>query len=178
MPVQVAFRLVEPALHVAFPLVQRLIVRLPLLLLSQLVQLGEHGVRLPLRLLHDAPGVGLALAAGVVAGFFHLLAGRPRLPRVLLPLPPQAIRLVLGFFQPLPLFLQLGQHVLEPHGLVVHLRLGVFDHALVQPQPPGDGEGIGLARYADQQPVGGAQRLHVELAAGVLHPRRGHGEGL
>ena len=48
--VQVAFRLVETALHVAFPLVQRLIVRLLLLLLSQLIQLGEHGVRLPLRL--------------------------------------------------------------------------------------------------------------------------------
>ena len=49
---------------------------------------------------------------------------------------------------------------------------------LLQPQPPGDGKGVGLARYADEQPVGGPQRLHVELTAGVLHPRRGHGEGL
>ena len=28
------------------------------------------------------------------------------------------------------------------------------------------------------KPVGGRQRLHVELAGGVLHPCRSHGEGL
>ena len=72
----------------------------------------------------------------------------------------------------------MGQHVLEPHGFTVHLGLGVLDDALVQPQPPGDGKGVGLARYADEQPVGGPQRLHIELTAGVLYPRRGHGKGL
>ena len=41
----------------------------------------------------------------------------------------------------------------------------------------GDGEGVGLAGDADEEPVGGAQGLHVELAGGVLHPGGGHGKG-
>ncbi|CAN4071260.1 Galactarate dehydratase, partial [Dysosmobacter welbionis] len=67
---------------------------------------------------------------------------------------------------------------LEPDALAAHLPLGGGNDVLRQPQPPGDGKGVGFAGNADQQPVGGRQRLHVELAGGVLHPCRSHGEGL
>ena len=110
-------------------------------------------------------------------GLLHLLAEGAGLAGILLPLLPQAVRLVLSLLQPLALLLQLGQYILEPHGFAVHLGLGGLDDALVQPQPPRDGEGVGLAGDADKQPVGGPQGLHVELAAGILHPRRSHGEG-
>ena len=55
--------------------------------------------------------------------------------------------------------------------------MGVGDNFIGQAQPPGDGKGIGLAGDADQQPVSGAEGLHIELAGGVLHSRRGHGKG-
>ena len=147
------------------------------LLLPQLLQLGKDLLRFLLSLPHDALGLGLALGPGVLLGLFHLLPEDTCLAGVLLTLLPQAVGLGLGLFQPLPLLLQLGQHVLKPEGLAVHLGLGVGDNALVQSQPPGDGEGVGLAGDAHQQTVGGPQRLHVEFAAGVLHSRRGHGEG-
>ena len=169
--------LVQTVPHGGLGVVELLEVDLLLLLAAQLVQLGENFVGLGLGLAHDALGLGLALGAGVVLGFFHLLPEGPGLSGVLLPLTPQAIRLGLGLLQPLALLLQLGQHVLEADGVAVHLGLGVGDNALVQSQPPGDGEGVGLAGDANQQSVGGAQGLHVELTAGVFHPRRGHGEG-
>ena len=177
MLVQRCLRLLQAAADVGLAVVYRLIVA-ALLLLPQLVQLGKYLLRLLLGLPHDAPRLGLAFGTGVVLGLLHLLPERPGLAGVLLPLLPQAIRLGLGLFQPLALLLQLGQHVLEPDGFAVHLGLGRLDDALVQSQPPGDGKGVGLAGDADEQPVSGPQGLHVELTAGVLHPRRGHGEGL
>ena len=111
-------------------------VRLLLHFFAQLVQLGENLVHLLLRLPHDAFGLVFALAAGVFLGLFHLFAEAPRFAGVLLALLPEAVGLVLRLLQPLPLFLQLGQHVLKAHGLAVHLLLGRLNHRLVQPQPP------------------------------------------
>ena len=39
-------------------------------------------------------------------------------------------------------------------------------------------EGVSFSRDPDQQAVGGAQRLHVKLAAGVFHAGSGQGENL
>ena len=59
-----------------------------------------------------------------------------------------------------------------------HQLPGPVHDAPVQSQPPGDGEGVGLPRHPDEQPVGGPQGGHVELAAGVLHPVGLQGVGL
>ena len=141
-------------------------------------ELLEHLVRRGTGVPQDALGLCLAPAPGVVLGPLHLVPELPGLAGILLPLAQQAVRLLLPLLQRLALFLQLGQDVLEPDALAAHLLLGGGDDVLRQPQPPGDGKGVGLAGNADQQPVGGGQCLHVELAGGVLHPRRGHGEGL
>ena len=61
---------------------------------------------------------------------------------------------------------------------VFHLRLGFFNDGLGKPQPLRDRKGIRLARDADEQLVGRAERFYVELAARVLHARGRHGEGL
>ena len=80
---------------------------------------------------------------------------RARLASVL-PLAQQAVRLLLAASPGAWRFsLQLGQDVLEPDALAAHLLLGGGDDLLRQPQPPGDGKGVGLAGNADQQPVGG-----------------------
>ncbi len=47
-----------------------------------------------------------------------------------------------------------------------------------RPSFAGDGKGVALAGDADEQPVGGAQGLHVEFAAGIFHPGCGQGEDL
>ena len=107
----------------------------------------------------------------------HLFPEFPGFPGVLLPLAVQPVSLLLSLFQRLPLGLQLGQHVLKPNAVLAHLRLGVGDNFIGQAQPPRDGKGIGLAGDADQQPISRAEGLHIELAGGVLHSRRGHGKG-
>ena len=69
----------------------------------------------------------------------------------------------------------MGEHVLEAHVLRVNAGGGLLDDGLGQAQPLRDGKGVGLAGDADEQAVGGGQGVHVELAGGVLYPRRGHG---
>ena len=53
------------------------------------------------------------------------------------------------------------------------MLLRLLNDFLGKPQFPGDGEGIALAGDADQQVIGGAQALHIKLAACVLHSRSG-----
>ena len=90
----------------------------------------------------------------------------------------QTVDLLLFLFELLALDLQLRQHVLEADALRVHLLLRRLDDARVEAEPRGDGEGVGLAGDADEELIGGAKRLHVELTARVLDARRGHGKGL
>ena len=54
------------------------------------------------------------------------------------------------------------------------MGVGPLDDVLRQTETARDRKGVGLARHADQQPVGGPQSLHVELTAGILHPLSGH----
>ena len=145
---------------------------------AHFLQLGEDGVRLLAGVLQDAAGLSLAPAAGVLLGLFHLLPELPGTSGVLLPADGQAVQLLLLLFQGLALGLQLGDDILQAVALAVHLALGVGDDVLAEAQALGDGEGVGLPRDADEQAVGGPQSLHIELAGGVLHPRRGHGKGL
>ena len=143
-----------------------------MLLAAQLVELGEDGVDLRLRLADDALGLGFALAAGVLLGLFHLLAEGARLARVLLALLPETVGLALRALKPLALLLELRQHVLEADGLAVHLRAGGLDHVLIKTEAARDGEGVGLAGDTDEQAVRRAERLDIELAGRVLHARR------
>ena len=147
------------------------------LLLPHLFQFRKHSVRSGAGVPQDALGFGLAPAAGVFLGPLHLLPELPRLAGVLFPLAVQPVCLLLPLFQCLPLFFQLGQHILKPHAVPAHLGLRVRNHLVRQAQPPGDGKGVGLAGDSDQQPVGRAESLHVELAGGVFHPHGGHGKG-
>lgn len=75
--VQGLLGLVQTVPHGGLGVVELLEVDLLLLLAAQLVQLGENFVGLGLGLAHDALGLGLALGAGVVLGFFHLLPEGP-----------------------------------------------------------------------------------------------------
>ena len=103
----------------------------------------------------DALGLRLPPAPGVLLGPLHLFPELPGPAGVLLPLAQEPVRLQLPFLQGLALGLQLGQHVLKPYALAAELPPGTVDHRLRQAQPPGDGEGVGFARDAGQQAVGG-----------------------
>ena len=163
--------------HSGAGIVHRLRICLLLLFLPQFLQLGKNLIRPLLRLADNALGFRLTLAAGILLGPFHLFAEGAGLAGVLLPAAPQAFGFILRLFQALALFLQLRQHILKADRFAVHLRLGVLNNALVQPQTAGNRKGIGLAGNTDQQAVGGPQRGHIELAGGILHPCRGHGKG-
>ena len=141
-------------------------------------ELREHLVRRGTGVPQDALGLRLAPAAGILLGPLHLLPEFPGLAGILLPLVIEAVGLLLPLFQSLAFGLQLGEHILKPDALTAHLDLGRLDDLVRQAQPFGDGEGVGLAGDADEQAVGGAEGLHIKFTGGVLHPRRGHGEGL
>ena len=49
---------------------------------------------------------------------------------------------------------------------------------LLQPQLSGNGKGIALAGNADEQPVGGRERIHIELTGSILHAVCGQGVNL
>ena len=175
---QILLRLVELAPNGGAGLVDILPVRLLLLGPPELVELLKYGVGLGPGLPDDPPGLRLAPGPGVVLGTLHLLPELPGPLGVGLPLGPEPGGLVPVLLQALALLLQLGEHVLKADGLAVHLGLGGVNDRRVQPQPLGDGKGVGLAGDADEKLVGGPQGLYVKLAGGVLDPRRGHGKGL
>ncbi len=70
----------------------------------------------------------------------------------------------------LPLLLQSADHVFKGQALAVDTRFRLFNNIRVQPQPLGNGEGVGFARNAEYQLVGGLQRGHVKFTGGVFHP--------
>ena len=90
-------------------------------------------------------------------------------------LPAQLLGLFPLLLHGLALDIQLTEHVLKADVFRVDAVGGLLDDTVRQPQPPGDGKGVGLARHADEHPVGGSQGLHIELTGGVLHPSGGHG---
>ena len=152
---------------------------LPVLLLlgflTHVSQLPEHFVGRAAGLLQDGPG--LCFGAGLVF-LLLLLQGVPvflGLGSGLLHLQAELGGLTLLLLHLLALLVQLGEHILKAHVLRVQAGGGLFNDILGQAQPAGDGEGVGFSRDAQDQPVGGGQGLHVELAGGVLHPVGGHG---
>ena len=149
---------------------------LPLfLLLLHLIQLVEHCVGHGTGFCEDFP----RLFSRTVQQFGPL--GLQPLPMllgsggVLLHLQPQTGGLPLLRLHLLALALHLAQHVLKLDVLPIQMPACQLDDVLRQTQPPGDGEGVGLAGDADEEAIGGTEGLHVELTGGVLHPGGGHG---
>ena len=166
-------RLVEQVPGLGPALVHLLPVQvLPLL---QLLQLGQGQVAGRPGLVDDGPGLGLGLLHHLRPLLLQLLPVLPGLGGRLLHLQLEPAGRVPLPLHLLPLLVQLGEHVLEAHVLRVQPGGGLVDDILRQAQPPGDGEGVGLAGDAQHQPVGGGQGVHIELTGGVLHPGGGHG---
>ena len=88
---------------------------------------------------------------------------------------PQGFQLVLHFAAVL---LQAAHHLLKCVALPADQLPGTVHNGGVHAQALGDGKGVGLARHADEQPVGGPQGGHVELAAAVLHLHAGCLDGV
>ena len=75
--------------------------------------------------------------------------------------------LLLCLLHLLPLLVELSQNVLEVHVVLADKTAGLLQNGLVDAEPLGDGERIGLAGHADEQPVGRLERLDVKLARRV-----------
>ena len=86
----------------------------------------------------------------------------------------EPFRLHPGSLHLLPLAFQLRKHVLKVLVALVNQIVRFLEDFLGQPQLPGNGESIGLAGNADEQPVGRPQGLHVKLAGGVDNPLGAH----
>ena len=146
----------------------------PVLTFSDLFQLSQCQIAGRPGLVYDRPGLRLGFGHGLLPLLFQLLAVLPGLGGGLLHLQLQLPGLFPLLLHLLPLLIQAGQHILKPHVLRVQPGGGLLDDVLRQAQPPGDGEGVGLARDAQHQPVGGGQGVHIELTGGIFHPLRGH----
>ncbi|GBD15934.1 hypothetical protein HRbin26_00829 [bacterium HR26] len=157
--------------------------------LRGLLDLDRLGALLPRRLAAEVPeqlaGLGqLDLDLG------QRLLARPaplqlRLAQQLLSLPAQSFGLGPGSARLLELSLSrlaaspdLDQQLFCPLGGRVEVTPGLLDHRLVEAQAPRDDQRIRLPRHAGDQPVGGYERLQVELHARVLQPGHGVGERL
>ena len=140
-----------------------------LFVLLQLAQLIGETVGLVLHLLGHLAGLqacglqlGLALLDQCVvflAGGFQLVFGFGF----------RLFRLVLAGLQLQLQVVQLGQHAVQPLVVVGQVGLRPLDHPGRYAQLLADQEGVGFARYAHAQLVGGAQALHIELTTGVHH---------
>ena len=73
---------------------------------------------------------------------------------------------------------QICKQILEAFLILCNVSFGILDDMIRQAQPCGNGEGVALAGYADEQAVSGPESLHVKFAAGVFHKRRGEGVDL
>ena len=125
-------------------------------------------------------------APGVLLGLFDLRFAAA-LDLFLQPfrLVAQFLRLLMRFlgqaallFGDLAVVFRAGDDVLEADLVAGEVLAGLLDEKVRQAQLAGNFKGVGLARHADGEAVGGPERLHVELHGGVFHPRRGEGEGL
>ena len=147
-------------------------------LLPHVAQLLEDLVGGAAGIVQDGAGLGLRAGLGLFLLFLQLVPVGLGLGAGLLHLPAELGGLTLFLLHLLALVVELGQHVLKAHVLCVHAGRSVLDDFFRDAQPPRNGKGVGLAGDAHQQAIGRGQRLHVELAGGVLHPRRRHGVDL
>ncbi len=91
---------------------------------------------------------------------------------------PEALHLGFGVLHLLALLLQLGEHVLKVLVVLAQRVLRLLQDCLGQAQAAGDGEGIGLARHTEKQPVRRLKSLHVKLARRVVDAVRVKGVDL
>ena len=75
----------------------------------------------------------------------------------------------------LPLLLQLGQHRLKILITFTNQIIRFLQNLLRKTKLAGNRKGVGFARDADQQLIGGTQCLHVKFAGGVDDTGRLHG---
>ena len=163
--------LIEAAAQLASGLVDELGVFLLVCVPAHLVELAEGLLGGLARLVQDA----LGLPAGLLIGFFQphlqLRLEESGLFGVLLGLAEFDGGLRALLFELQARLLELLDGGLKARALGADAGSRVLDDALTESKTAGDGEGVGFARNAHQQPIGGAQGLHVKLAGGVLYPR-------
>ena len=87
----------------------------------------------------------------------------------------KTFRFLTGGFHLLPLLLQLIQNILKILVTLTHQVIGFLQDLLRKAQFSGNGKGIGLARNADQQLIGGPQGFHIEFAGSVDNTLGPHG---
>ena len=87
----------------------------------------------------------------------------------------QTLRFHAGRFHLLTLLLQLGQHILKVFVTLAYQVVCFLQNVLRQAQLPGNGEGVGLARNANEQLISGLEGLYVELAGGIDDALGSHG---
>ena len=115
----------------------------------------------------------LGLFPGVLQQLFPLLLnggiGLFRLLLVFLCFLPLSLSQLQLVFHLLPLFFQGADHIFKLDVLAVHAAFGLLNDLHAQPQPLGNGKGVGFARDTEHQLVGGLQSGHIKLAGGVFH---------
>ncbi|MNJ36860.1 hypothetical protein D3C77_316650 [compost metagenome] len=57
--------------------------------------------------------------------------------------------------------------MLNPQILFLHFTTGEIQNLLRQAEPLGDRKGIASSRYADEQAISRAERVHIKLHAGI-----------
>ena len=149
-----------------------------LLLLLHALQIRNDALGFAARLLHDAACVRLGFLDGVLALVFHLLAELLGLVAQLDRLSARLTRNLALAFRHLTVIFRVGDNVLKAHGVAGQQLLRVVNEVFRQTQTAADFKGVGLARHADGQAVGRAQRLHIELDGSVLHALGGQCECL
>ena len=136
------------------------------------LQLGDHGLAFPPRLLKNPFCFLPGLPQGRFPFVFHL-------PAQLLRFVPKSDRFLSGLLgnlpfplRHLPVIFRIGNHVFKANCVTAQQLSRRVNQVLRQSQPPADFKGVALSRYSDGKPVGGPQGLHVEFNRGVLHALR------
>ena len=175
---KVLLRLVEAPPQLGAGLVRGAVVLVGVRPGAHLVYLGEGGLRRLARLGNYPLRVPLGLHLRLLQAQLELDPYLGRLLAVLLGLAQLLLRLLPVALQRLAHGLELFNRGLEAGALGADAALCVRDYLLRHAQALRDGEGVGLAGDAHQQPVGRAQGRHVELAGGVHDALGGRGVDL
>ena len=139
------------------------------------VQIPDGRVVLALGVSEDVRGLFIGLLQDVFPLLFKLLFLLLQLFEAALKnliLVTDRIRLALG---PAALPLQVSEQVFEGELLCTHIILCLGNDGGRNPQAFCDGQGVGLARQADDQAVGGREGLLIKLHRGVLDALRRQG---
>ena len=149
-----------------------------LFVLLDLAQLVGQAVGLVFHLLGQGAGLGAGgfqLVLALTDQLFLLFLGVLQLMGRLVT---QPLHLVLAGLELQLEVVQLAQHRVQPLVVGRKVLLGRLDDPLGDAQLFADEEGVGFARHADAQLVGGPQGLEVEFAAGVDDAGRFEGKDL